>query len=90
MDRIAILKRACELHTIGRPGDSNNVTIQTCWDADRLDLSRLGITPNPALLCTESARSPEVIEWAWRRGQAAEVSPVITRDWGFFDVVKEL
>ena len=26
---------------------STNVTVQTCWDADRLDLWRVGITPSP-------------------------------------------
>lgn len=25
---------------------SNDITIQTCWDADRLDLGRVGITPS--------------------------------------------
>jgi uncharacterized protein len=29
---------------------SNDVTIQTCWDADRLDLARVGIYPNPQFL----------------------------------------
>lgn len=31
-------------------------TVQACWDADRLDLVRLGITPEPDRLCTEAAR----------------------------------
>ena len=32
------------------------VTVQTCWDADRLDLGRGGKRPNPRYLCTEAAQ----------------------------------
>jgi uncharacterized protein len=31
--------------------------VEVCWDADRLDLTRIGVTPMPGLLCTESARA---------------------------------
>ena len=41
--------------------------VQVCWDADRLDLGRVGIRPDPRYLCTEPAKRPEVIEAAWRR-----------------------
>lgn len=41
-------------HTGGQA--QGNVTISTCWDADRLDLTRIGITPDPALLFTEVGR----------------------------------
>jgi uncharacterized protein len=47
-----------------------DVTIQTCWDADRLDLGRIGIQPDPKYLCTDVARDPAVIEWALRRSAA--------------------
>jgi uncharacterized protein len=40
-----LLDRACVGHTHKRTHP--NVTIQTCWDADRLDLGRVGITPHP-------------------------------------------
>ena len=40
------------------------MTIETCWDADRLDLGRVGITPHPSHLCTEAAKRPETIKWA--------------------------
>ena len=33
---------------------STNVTIQTCWDADRLDLGRVGIFPSPKYLSQEA------------------------------------
>jgi uncharacterized protein len=32
---------------------NNNITVRTCWDADRLDLIRIGITPDSVRLCTE-------------------------------------
>ena len=41
-----------------------DVTVQTCWDSDRLDLYRVGIRPNPNFLCTEAARQPDILEWA--------------------------
>jgi uncharacterized protein len=46
--------------------------VQACWDADRLDLGFVGIRPDPRRLCSEPARDPHLIEWAWRwsRGQA--------------------
>lgn len=60
-----LLLQACSGHTIGRTHD--NVTVQTCWDADRLDLGRVGIVPDPVRLCTEAARDAAMIEWAYRR-----------------------
>ncbi|QWD60754.1 hypothetical protein [Polynucleobacter sp. MWH-UH35A] len=33
---------------------STNKTIQTCWDADRLDLGRVGIFPSPQFLSQEA------------------------------------
>jgi uncharacterized protein len=44
-----------------------DVTVQTCWDADRLDLGRVGITPRPERLCTEAARDPMLLDIAYRR-----------------------
>jgi uncharacterized protein len=62
---LAVLLDACQGHTHGRHSD--NVTIQTCWDADRLDLGRVGIRPVPERLCTDAARAPVLIEWAYQR-----------------------
>ena len=41
---------ACKYHTDGHK--ASDITIATCWDADRLDLTRLGITPDPERMCT--------------------------------------
>lgn len=66
---LALLVAACRGHTGGRsPAD---VTIQTCWDADRLDLGRIGIRPSAEYLSTEFARRPAVIDWAYRRSRNA-------------------
>ena len=66
--QLDLLKVACTGHahqpTHGDP------TVATCWDADRLDLWRLGITPDPDRLCTAAAREPGMIEEARRRVQA--------------------
>src|SRR5262249_50793354 len=40
-----------------------DVTIQAGWEADRLDLGRVGITPHPKDLGTEVARRPATIRW---------------------------
>jgi uncharacterized protein len=46
-----------------------DITLQTCWDADRLDIGRVGVALIPSLLCTEAARDPEMIAWADRRAR---------------------
>lgn len=60
-----LLRVACSFHTSGKT--HHDVTVQTCWDADRLDLGRVGITPHPEYLCTRAAKDPEMIAWAYRR-----------------------
>ena len=50
-EQIEKLKQACEQHTIAhRTGD---ITIDTCFDADRMDLPRVGITPLPDKMATK-------------------------------------
>jgi uncharacterized protein len=64
-EQAELLSFACRYHTYG--GTQADVTVQTCWDADRLDLGRVGIRPDPRYLCTAAARRTEVIEWAYAR-----------------------
>lgn len=52
--RLALLVEACTFHTGGRR--HADPTIATCWDADRLDLGRVGIRPDPAYMSTKSGR----------------------------------
>jgi hypothetical protein len=37
-------------------GISNNPTVGTCWDADRLDLDRVGISVDASYMSTEEGR----------------------------------
>lgn len=60
-----LLERACIEHSDGHL--VADLTVQTCWDADRLDLARVGITPDPRYLCTHAAKQVEVLEAAIER-----------------------
>jgi uncharacterized protein len=62
---LALLEDACRHHSMGRT--RGDVTVRTCWDADRLDLGRVGIRPRAQYLCTDAARDPATIEWAYQR-----------------------
>ena len=75
-----LLYEACAAHTDGLT--EADVTIQVCWDSDRLDLGRAGIIPAPMKLCTAAAKTWEVIQWA--DGPAAfEVVPELVKgEWG--------
>ena len=55
----SILAAAIGGHTHGKYHE--DLTVLTCWDADRLDLGRVGIVPEPDWLSTAAARSPCVI-----------------------------
>jgi uncharacterized protein len=74
-----LLHRACHGHTHERTHP--DVTIQTCWDSDRLDLGRVGITPDPNFLCTAAARNPEMIAWADGRASLRIVPEFIKEQW---------
>lgn len=62
---LELLATACHGHSDGLT--SGDITVLTCWDADRLDLGRVGIKPHPSRLCTEAARDPAMLEWAYHR-----------------------
>lgn len=72
-----LLTAACRAHSDGLI--KADVTIQTCWDADRLDLGRVGTRPDPRRLCTPAARDPGLIEWAWRRSTGVAVRILATK-----------
>jgi len=74
------LQIACAFHSDGHIIDTHDSpTIAACWDADRLDLPRVGITVAPHVLSTEYARKDEVmaaaderaLAWRYRRYAAA-------------------
>jgi len=64
-DDFSLLYQAIKHHQGGRT--KGNVTVITCWDADRLDLGRVGDRPLPYLLCTEFAKERSTIRWAYKR-----------------------
>lgn len=67
LEKLELLGYACTHHSDGLTlGD---ITVQTCWDADRLDLGRIGIRPDPNRLCTPAAQDRSMIEWAFWRSQ---------------------
>jgi len=66
-EQIEQLVEACRYHSMGRL--TQDITIQTCWDADRLDLGRIGIRPNPTYLGTKIARDPAFLEAALHRSK---------------------
>jgi len=64
--QLELLQHACHEHTNGYI--STDPTVGCCWDADRLDLPRVWITPDPALLSTARAHEGlperrEVPDW---------------------------
>ena len=62
---LQVLKEACQGHSDGYT--MADVTVMTCWDADRLDLGRVGIDPDPDKLCTLTARRPRIMMPAFLR-----------------------
>ena len=78
-DEFSMLKVACRLHTEGLT--EGNVTVQTCWDADRLDLGRIGVKPRPKLLCTSAAKDLSNLAWAHDRAAAGYVPCFVAQDW---------
>ncbi len=73
------LTTACAYHT--HLGTHADATVRVCFDSDRLDLARVGITPEPLRLCTNAARDPEVLSWATRRGEREEVPAYVEAVW---------
>ncbi len=60
-----LLMLACHDHSKGFI--EADMTVGTCWDADRLDLGRGGQRPNTRKLCTEVAKQPDFFEQAYQR-----------------------
>lgn len=75
-----LLYKACHGHTHERT--HCDVTIQTCWDSDRLDLGRVGITPHPSRLCTAAAKRQETIKWADGRASFGVIPTFVLEEWG--------
>ena len=75
--RFELLYEACRFHTDGLT--EGNPTLQACWDADRLDLGRVGIVPVPTRLCTDRAR--ELLPWAHGRAIVDHAPAEVLASW---------
>jgi uncharacterized protein len=75
--RFDALYEACRLHTDGLV--VADATLMTCWDADRLDLGRVGIEPRPERLCTDAAR--DLLDWAHERAILGHEPVEVLRGW---------
>ena len=72
---------ACIGH-MDHPTD-DDPTVQTCWDADRLDLGRVGARIDPLWLGEATVdEHSDIIEWADRRARFQVIPDLIQRDWG--------
>jgi uncharacterized protein len=80
-----LLHKACAGHT--HEQTHPDITIQTCWDADRLDLGRVGITPHPSRLCTDAAKCSAMIQWADERARKWFVPEIVNTSWGILPAV---
>ncbi len=76
---LELLLYACRRHTAGLT--EADVTVQTCWDADRLDLGRVGIIPVQGRLCTDAARDPALLDWAYARSVENHVPGFVSERW---------
>jgi uncharacterized protein len=78
-----LLYHACADHTNGYT--EGDVTVQTCWDSDRLDLGRAGIRPHKRYLCTSAAKNPDTIVWADERSRNRWSPAWIQSEWGLVE-----
>jgi uncharacterized protein len=80
-DDFDLLFVACAGH-MDHPTD-DDPTVQTCWDADRLDLGRVGAKIDPLWLSEATVdEHPDIVEWADHRARERVVPALIERDWG--------
>jgi uncharacterized protein len=67
---LKLLTDACRGHDQGRV--SSEPTTGVCWDADRLDLARVGILPSSRFLSTAAARERDLLERCVKASRTGE------------------
>lgn len=72
-EQFARLHHACCFHT--SETRSRDATVNTCYDADRLDLGRVGMRPDPRKMATFAGAALA------RAARAADIPPSGMRDW---------
>jgi len=70
-DELKLLVTACRLHTSARTHE--DITVQACFDSDRLDLGRVGTMPRAEYLCSPMAKRQETIDWGYERSLVREM-----------------
>ena len=65
-DKFELLCQAMAGHTEGRL--DARADVGTCWDADRFDLGRVSISPEPRFFSMPAAREAAFFSWAARGG----------------------
>ncbi len=78
-EQLNLLTLACRDHTDGKT--DAELTVQICWDSDRLDLARVPIMPSAKYLCTETAKNDQFLHWANQRAIANYSPPFVHTDW---------
>jgi len=78
-EQLQMLQLACRDHTDGHT--EADLTVQICWDSDRLDLLRVYIKPSPKRLCTEAAKSNDILQWANQRAQRKFSPDYVSSEW---------
>ena len=73
LEQFSKLSHACAFHT--EEERSGDATIDTCYDADRLDLGRVGISPDPAKMATVPGAKTA------RKALRAKIAPLGMREW---------
>jgi uncharacterized protein len=79
-DDFDLLFVACVGHMENQSDD--DPTVQTCWDADRLDFGRVGLKIAPSWLGATTLENPSIMNWAQKRSKARIIPNLIQRDWG--------
>ncbi len=85
--RFDLLYYACAGHTDGKT--EGDITVQTCWDSDRLDLNRVKITTDPKRLCTVEAKKTEILSWAGKRAKDKFVPEMVNKWEKLFPLSKQ-
>lgn len=78
-EQLQLLQLACRTHTDGETEAES--TVQICWDSDRLDLLRVHIKPSADRLCTNAAKSNEILTWANKRARIKYSPEYVSSEW---------
>jgi len=77
-----LLATACKLHNHVERSGPLDITLETCWDSDRLDLARVGSIPDPERLFTTPAREPKFIIERSMEAFVENLPSLVKKEWG--------